>query len=210
MKRTHIRHAIRPHTALQFLAHLPSCSAGERHAQKPCGGNPVPYEQVLDPSSDARGFPRPRACNNPKRTASMSNHPALFVSQVKRHDLRSGLEFGAEGACEEIYTTPRIQPSTWAMVRSCDSRAGLKNRCNEPFASARRSQEAAAYAACWSALRSPSFAKRRVQSDGYTSATTERPCGISQPSKGQKCTCSRQWVRRYRSHGKPAWVDVAT
>jgi len=48
----------------------------------------------------------------------------------------------------QIYITPRIQPSTPAMVRSPGSSSGLKNLGKEPFLSARWSQAAAAYAAC--------------------------------------------------------------
>lgn len=43
-----------------------------------------------------------------------------------------------------LHMTPRIQPSTWALLRSCGSSAGLKNRWSESFMSARRSQEATA------------------------------------------------------------------
>ena len=63
--------------------------------------------------------------------------------QVENNWLRQlqGSELADSG---RLYTTPRIQPSTWAMVRSSDSSAGLKNIASEPFMSARRSQDAAA------------------------------------------------------------------
>src|ERR1700674_2904333 len=116
----------------------------------------------------------------------------------------------SERHCRKIYKTPKIQPSIRATSRSCGSRGGSRYRTSEPLTSARCNQAATAYAACWSPFRPPSFAKRRVQSEGYTSVTTERPVGIFQPSKGQKCTLSLDCIRRYRNQGRPAWVDVAT
>jgi len=46
-----------------------------------------------------------------------------------------------------FHVTPSIHPSTFASVRSCGSRGGVKNRDKEPFMSARRSQAATANAA---------------------------------------------------------------
>ena len=104
---------------------------------------------------------------------------------------------------------PRIQPSTPAMARSGESRDGSRNPGRLPSRSARRIHSAAEKASCWSAVR-PSWAKPRLQSDGYTSTTADCPFGICQPSKGQKCTRSPTCCRRYRSHGRPACVDLAT
>ena len=42
------------------------------------------------------------------------------------------------------------------------------------------------------------------------SATTDFPSGIFQPSKGQKWRRSPSSRRKVRSHGMPAWVDLAT
>ena len=41
-----------------------------------------------------------------------------------------------------FHSTPRIQPSTWARVRSCGSSGGLRNRGNESSMSARRNHAA--------------------------------------------------------------------